>query len=264
MVSAHAILVGVPVPKNKAVEMEDLSKTVLRNMTDERTSEILSTPEGKWVLETLLRHHPWQTFVTLTTSTIATPERMKKIIFKTFALRRSTKGCKYFWVLEPFKSRAGVHAHLLVKDMPPFPSWRRTFDWYFNTKEYGRFQSLPIRGSRLFTVAAYCTKYCLKEMKDGEFGFSTTITGAHHHDSGNRITGPKKKGSKARSWSGDSLIRMKADWLASRHHRKQRNIYRPEGCSLLNGWDKLRIQNQGDAEWNLMLETARLEMESNL
>ena len=234
--------------------MNDLENTVLKGMTDERVDEILSTPEGKWVFDTLVKYHPWETFVTLTTSEVATPAQMKKIIFKTFGMRRSTKGCKYFWVMEPFKHRGGVHAHLLVKDMPPYPSWRRTFDWYFKTKGYGRFQSLPIRGNRLFTVAAYCTKYCLKEMQDGEFGFSTTITGEHHHDSGKRISGPKKTGGPARSVGKDSLHRLKADWQASRHHAKQRNVYRPVGCSLLSGWDKLRILHQQDAEWHTIRE----------
>lgn len=241
--------------------MKELDGTVLRAMTDERTREILATDEGQGVLMMLMHEHPWETFVTLTTSTVATAERMKKIIFKTFGMMRQTRGCKYFWVLEPFKHREGVHAHMLVKNMPPYPSWKHTWDWYHNVKSYGRFQSLPINNSNMLKVSAYCTKYCLKEMQNGQFGWSSTITGRRHHENNKHLPTPQNTGTKMRSEKNTRLFREKANWDAGKWHKRQRNIYRREGVEKVNGLDKLHRSLAHEIEWNKITEAVRLERE---
>ena len=214
------------------------------------------------MLQMLMAEWPWENFVTLTTAEVCSPERMKKIIFKTFGMNRITKGCKYFYVLEPFKNREGIHAHLLVKDMPPYPSWKKTWDWYHNHKGYGRFQSLKINGKNMMKVCAYCTKYCLKEVKNGQFGWSTTISGHRHHDHDDYEKGPEKQGSKIRSEPSARLIRGNADWKATRHHVRQRNVYRGEGIEKLNGLEKLRRSLKGETGWNAITEAVRLEREA--
>jgi len=239
--------------------MTDFDKSVLRGMTDERVSEILATPEGNGVLLMLMRNHPWDTFVTLTTSTICTPERMKKIIFRTFGMNRITKGCEYFYVLEPFKNREGVHAHLLVKNMPPYPSWKKTWNWYFNKKGFGRFQSLKISTGNMLQICAYCTKYCLKEIQNGEFGWSTTISGRRHHDHNKHDPAPQYTGTKMRSSKNVLLIRDKADWMASRHHAKQRNIYRST-TEKINGLDRLHESLRAEIGWNAITEAVKVEV----
>jgi hypothetical protein len=242
--------------------MRELDGTVLRSMNDERTREIMATEEGQGMLQMLMAEWPWETFVTLTTTEVCSPERMKKIIFKTFGMNRITKGCKYFFVLEPFKNREGVHAHLLVKDMPPYPSWKHIWDWYHNKKGYGRFQSLKINGTNMMKVCAYCTKYCLKEVREGMFGWSTTITGRRHHDHNDYVLGPQKTGSKIRSVKSTRLIRENVNWKASGHHRRQRNVYGREGIEKLNGLEKLRRSLRGETEWNAISEAVRLESEA--
>lgn len=239
--------------------MVQLDKTVLRGMSGERIREIMATEEGQGVLHMLMAEWPWSTFVTLTTAEVATAERMKKIIFKTFGMNRITKGCKYFWVLEPFKHRAGVHAHMLVKDMPPFPSWKKTWSWYHDKKSYGRFQSLKINGGNMMAVSAYVTKYCLKELQNGQFGWSTTVSGHRHHEHNKHDPAPQNTGSKIRSEPNTRLIRDKAVWNASRHHAKQRNVYRGEGVEKVNGLDKLHRSLAHEIGWNKITEEVRLE-----
>ena len=70
--------------------MRELDGTVLRSMNAERTREIMATAEGQGMLQMLMAEWPWDVFVTLTTTEVCSPERMKKIIFKTFGMNRIT------------------------------------------------------------------------------------------------------------------------------------------------------------------------------
>ena len=103
--------------------------TVLSRIDDQWKSEQLQTELGRGVQEMLLPHLPWETFCTLTTAEICSVERMRKIIYRTFELHRPLKGCSYFYCLEEFKNRLGVHAHVLVKGAPPTHKWTKTWRW---------------------------------------------------------------------------------------------------------------------------------------
>ena len=150
--------------------------SVLENIDREWKEEQLTSPVGKAVCDMLFRHYPWQTFCTLTTEDVCSAERMKKIVYRTFEMRRPLKGCSYFYCLEPFKSRGGVHAHVLVKDAPAGHQWKKTWEWYF--PKYGRFQSLGMKNDEHFKAAAYVTKYCSKDLGEGTWGFGGGLRGS--------------------------------------------------------------------------------------
>ena len=224
-------------------------KHKIDRLPDEWVNETLNTELGSAVSEMLMRYFPWQTFSTLTTAHICAPERMKKLIFKTFGLHRPMRGCEYFWVLEPFKERGGVHAHVLSRNEPPEHLWRKTWNWYKNKKGWGRFESLPLRQApgRILPVAAYITKYCSKELREAQWGFSDTITGGQTH-SVNRDEIVKRSGSDMRGVRNVDLSRDQANWNAGKWNQPHRNrLYKRESEGLKGrytkeAWEELRAR----------------------
>jgi hypothetical protein len=62
-----------------------------------------------------------------------------------------------------------------------------------------------------------------------------------------------------RSSKNDLLIRDKADWNASRHHAKQRNIYRST-TEKINGLDRLHESLRAEIGWNAITEAVKVEV----
>ena len=191
--------------------------SVIDRVSTEWTASQLDTEIGRGVRDMLMNHYPWQTFSTLTTKTVASPERMKQIVWRTLH-RRPLKGVEAFWVLEPFKERGGVHAHILTRNEPKEHSWNKTWDWYHNKQGIGRFESKPIfeGSSDMFKVAAYVSKYCTKALSNAQWGF---------HGIGGNIKssdfrqGPNKKGTSTRGRGNDSLREEQVAWKAGKWNR---------------------------------------------
>ena len=216
--TTDTILVPPGVPKNKHRQSKhEIMSSVIDRVTDDWMRGQLDTEIGKAVCDMLMQHYPWQTFSTLTTKQVASPERMKQIVWRTLH-RRPLKGVQAFWVLEPFKERGGVHAHILTRNEPNAHSWTKTWDWYHNKQGIGRFESKPIFNghSDMFKVAAYISKYCTKQLSNAQWGF---------HGIGGQIKasdhrrGPKRKGTEIRSHSNDSLRQDQAAWRAGKYNR---------------------------------------------
>ena len=150
--------------------------TVLSRIDDEWKEQQLKTELGQAVQSMLLPHYPWESFVTLTTEEICSVERMRKIIYRTFELHRPLKGCSYFYCLEEFKNRLGVHAHVLVKGAPREHRWTKTWNWYKN--RYGFFQSQGMNSDDQFKACAYVTKYASNDLGEGTWGFGGDLRGA--------------------------------------------------------------------------------------
>ena len=149
--------------------------TVLDRIDDAWKEEQLRTEMGQAVQSMLLPHYPWESFCTLTTEDVCSVERMRKIIYRTFELHRPLKGCSYFYCLEEFKNRLGVHAHVLVKGAPPEHRWTKTWNWYYH--KYGVFQSKGMCNDDQFKACAYVTKYCSKDLGEGTWGFGGDLRG---------------------------------------------------------------------------------------
>ena len=147
--------------------------SVLDKLSSEWVGETVRSKQGQAVFNMLMEHFPWKTFSTLTTHNVCSAERMKKIIYRTYAGHRPLKGCHFFYVLEEFKNRGGVHAHVLSKNEPEGHLWTKTWAWY--KPKYGVFQSKGLLDSDVFKVSAYVTKYCTKDLGPGTWGFSETL-----------------------------------------------------------------------------------------
>ena len=184
--------------------------TVLARIDHEWKAEQLSTELGRAVQGMLLPHYPWETFCTLTTENVCSVERMKKIIFRTFELHRPLKGCSYFYCLEEFRNRLGVHAHVLVKDAPKSHKWTETWKWYFN--KYGVFQSQGMCSDDQFKACAYVTKYCSKDLGEGTWGFGGKLRGTSVAVD---FTGDPAKSSGVREMKNEELNRSRFDLSSS-------------------------------------------------
>jgi len=210
--------------------------SVIDRVNEEWMEGQLDTKMGKAVCEMLMQHYPWQTFSTLTTKEVASPERMKQIVWRTLH-RRPLKGVQAFWVLEPFKERAGVHAHMLTRNEPKGHRWTKTWDWYKNKQGIGIFESQPIFNghSDMFKVAAYISKYCTKQLSNAQWGFyglGGQIKASDHRH------GPKRKGTEIRSEKNGTLRDDQAAWKASRYNKP--NIIRKKYGKIWLGvtpWD---------------------------
>jgi hypothetical protein len=150
--------------------------SVLDRIDREWKEKQLNSDEGSAVCDMLFKHYPWKSFCTLTTTDVCSVERMRKIIFRTFELHRPLKGCGYFYALEEFKQRDGVHAHVLVRDAPADHLWTKTWKWYY--PKYGVFQSQGMGQDDHFKAAAYVTKYCSKDLGEGTWGFGGALRGS--------------------------------------------------------------------------------------
>ncbi len=199
-------------PKNKQKEerKDGIMGTVLSRIDDQWKSEQLQTELGRGVQEMLLPHLPWETFCTLTTAEICSVERMRKIIYRTFELHRPLKGCSYFYCLEEFKNRLGVHAHVLVKGAPPTHKWTKTWKWYYD--KYGVFQSQRMNADDHFKACAYVTKYCSKDLGEGTWGFGGDLRGTPTVID---FTGDSARSSGVREMKNETLNRSRFDLSSS-------------------------------------------------
>ena len=209
--------------------------SVLDRLSQEWVGETVRSQQGQAVFKMLQEHFPWSTFATLTTAKVASAERMKKIIHRTYNGHRPLKGCDYFYVLEEFKNRGGVHAHVLSKNEPEGHLWTKTWAWY--KPKFGVFQSKGLRDSDIFKVAAYVTKYCTKDLGPGTWGFSDSLKVSTQSDFFQDSTSLIPKGSGVREESNKILYRKVFDSeYGIGDKRKMWNNKKPKKLPLT--WDE--------------------------
>lgn len=169
---------------NNTQERYRQDTSVLGNLNHDRVSEYLRAEYGRGMLEMLIKNSPWQTFGTMTVAPSyggreldeqsgMSSEAMKKLMFKFFS-RRPLRSVKYFWVIERhfperFGGKGGTHAHFLTKDEKGI-NWRKCWKWWHETKGYGRFETRRVNYDKILKLAAYLSKYCVKDAASSDWG----------------------------------------------------------------------------------------------
>ena len=132
----------------------------------------------------LIRYAPWDTFGTMTVRPNfgnrieedqcgMSPEAMKKTVHKFFS-RRPFRHVRYLWVIEKHMSseiggKGGTHAHFLTSNDKDV-RWTKGWKWWHETKGYGRFETRHVNYDKMTRLAAYLSKYCVKDCAKADWG----------------------------------------------------------------------------------------------
>lgn len=158
--------------------------SVLGNLNHERITDLMRSDYGKGMMRMLIQYAPWDTFGTMTVRPDygnrieerqcgMSPEAMKKLVQKFFS-RRPFRHIKYLWVIEKnmpanIGGKGGTHAHFLTSNDRDV-RWTKAWTWWHETKGYGRFQTKAVDYDKMTRLAAYLSKYCVKDCASADWG----------------------------------------------------------------------------------------------